>query len=328
MQSKKLRYRATNTFAATADTTLTPGDVVEFDGVTLCYGGGEETAPNVRAAIKVGWLVLEENYDENHVTAPQRAAMTFSSPTKMGNPMDPQRKNIPVTVDSDERIVTTASSRTAGVRAGNPMRGPRVVQHESDQEGVVVSTGFFSRAASAKNTPSVDVSSAASSEILYQSKNLQIVPGQGTTLDEYLSRMSPEAREEYLDKLEARKATSDAKLTEIGVAATGPKKRTKSAKVAPPVEEEGVQFNQTGMSQTEKETKIDRDGTSDARKAIAKKLCPDFPDTYDFSQHWKKRLANIQFNFDTRPDVIQAIFAAESDDFKKTLLQEFPAVFA
>lgn len=75
-------------------------------------------------------------------------------------------------------------------------------------------------------------------------------------------------------------------------------------------------------------SKIEKDGTADVRRKIAKSIFPEFPDTYDFSDHWKKRLARIRLDFEMRPDIIKAIFAAESDDFKTVLVQEFPEVFA
>jgi len=78
----------------------------------------------------------------------------------------------------------------------------------------------------------------------------------------------------------------------------------------------------------EGQSKIDKDGTADARKSIAKAICKDFPTEYEFSDHWKRRLAMIRLNFEDRLDVIRAIFAAESDDFKRVLLEEFPEAFA
>jgi len=84
---------------------------------------------------------------------------------------------------------------------------------------------------------------------------------------------------------------------------------------------------QTATSE-EGNSKIEKDGTADARRSIAKALCQDFPDTYEFGDHWKRRLAMIRLHFENRLDVIRAIFAAESDDFKKLLLEEFPEAFA
>jgi hypothetical protein len=35
----------------------------------------------------------------------------------------------------------------------------------------------------------------------------------------------------------------------------------------------------------------------------------------------------IRLNYENRPDIIRAIFAAESDEFKKLLVEEFPEAF-
>jgi len=94
----------------------------------------------------------------------------------------------------------------------------------------------------------------------------------------------------------------------------GPKKAFPGLQKPSPVVEESV-------------PKIERDGTADARVVIAKMICKDFPDNYDFGEHWKRRLANLRLNFEGRHDIILAVFAAESDDFKKILQDEFPEAF-
>ena len=72
---------------------------------------------------------------------------------------------------------------------------------------------------------------------------------------------------------------------------------------------------------------IERDGTAAGRRQIAKAICKDFPDDYSFYDHWKRRIAMIRLNYETRYDIIRAIFAAESDVFKKIILEEFPEAF-
>jgi len=104
------------------------------------------------------------------------------------------------------------------------------------------------------------------------------------------------------------------------------------------IEVEGMRFTNTNgpkrgvamETSTEEQvvSKIEKDGTADARKRIAKALCPDFPEDYGFSDHWKRRLATIRLKYESNHSVIRAIFAAESDDFKKVLLEEFPDSFA
>jgi len=77
----------------------------------------------------------------------------------------------------------------------------------------------------------------------------------------------------------------------------------------------------------ETQSRIEKDGTADARRQIAKTICPDFPAEYSFSDHWKRRLAMIRLNYEGRFDVIRAIFSAESDDFKRVIMEEFPEAF-
>jgi len=65
----------------------------------------------------------------------------------------------------------------------------------------------------------------------------------------------------------------------------------------------------------------------DTRRAIAKMVCPDFPENYDFTLSPKKKLARLQADFEDRFDVLKAVYAAESDDMKALLLQEFAKAF-
>lgn len=67
--------------------------------------------------------------------------------------------------------------------------------------------------------------------------------------------------------------------------------------------------------------------SADVRRQVAKAICQDFPDSYDFTLSTKKKLARIVADFEDRADVLRAIFAAEDDEMKSLLVAEFPAVF-
>jgi hypothetical protein len=71
-----------------------------------------------------------------------------------------------------------------------------------------------------------------------------------------------------------------------------------------------------------------RDDTLNARLLIAKTLCPEFPDSYDFCQTPRKKLARLQADFDNNISVLRAVFAAEEDSFKAVLMTEFPQAFS
>jgi hypothetical protein len=60
---------------------------------------------------------------------------------------------------------------------------------------------------------------------------------------------------------------------------------------------------------------------------VAKAMCADFPPNYDFAAPAKKRVARLQADFEDRPDVIRAAFAAENDEVKQLLVNEFPQAF-
>ena len=65
----------------------------------------------------------------------------------------------------------------------------------------------------------------------------------------------------------------------------------------------------------------------EVRLAIAKSLCADFPESYDFEAPARKKLARIMADFEDRHDVIRAIYAAETDEMKALLAAEFPKAF-
>lgn len=94
-----------------------------------------------------------------------------------------------------------------------------------------------------------------------------------------------------------------------------------------PVRSEPQQSSMLPGDMGESKSRIESDGTAEYRKMVAKTLCKDFPNDYNFSAHWKKRLAMIRLNYEERPDIIRAIFAAESDEFKKVIIEEFPDAF-
>ncbi len=70
-----------------------------------------------------------------------------------------------------------------------------------------------------------------------------------------------------------------------------------------------------------------REAPAEIRKMVAKQVCADFPDNYDFNGSPRKRLARLQADYEDRTDVLRAVFAAEGDEMKGLLLTEFPHAF-
>lgn len=350
-------YTAKSTFSlGTTGITIMSDSEVGFDGTIVIIDGERHNYPQLRGAIKVGWLVLTSE-DNGYAAAPMSANIGLRPAVgTQQHANHPPKKVAAVTVESDERIVMTQTQRKE-----SPQMMKRTAKRATEStaisnEGeVVVGRRFKTPAASATKVTSESVG-AALSEV----NNVKIDPGKGISGADYLNQLSPEAREEYLSKKAAARSAYDA---DAGVAVVSHVKTAKTVTadgitstiqmgggteiadlsgldsvkaVQSTISAEGMTFRNTNgpkkvitpvAAQVDAESKIMKDGTADARKRIAKSICADFPEDYSFDDHWKRRLARIQLHYSDQPKVIQAIFAAESDDFKKVLLEEFPEAF-
>lgn len=366
-------FIATRTFALGASGVSVPeGSEIGFDGTMVHYAGMQISMPQLRGALRIGWLVPRDDYDPNDHSAsiPQPAGVTLRHSTQGGNPLDPavrQRQVAPVTTDENERQVGNVREMADAAKDRNQTRSYRVgaenravmsgtVQVE-DQDGVPVR----SLKTKAKNQTTL-TGETAGSALREANSSGQIQPGKGITEAEMLARMTAVERAEYMASKEAKKSqyvdvassrqvvgsvqAPETKQTE-GFSVTGSVGRgvetfdgggTGVAGKAQEtvIESEGMVFKNVngpkkGVQMVEEPSPPEPkgvNGTEDARRKIAKALCPDFPDLYDFSDPIRKKIARIQADFDDRPDIIQAIFAAETDDMKQKLMQEFPDCFA
>ncbi len=346
---------------------LTNGMEILFDGTTVKIGDDSFSFPQLRGAVVQGWLVPSEEYSEEQaVLAPRVAANIPVRNANTGNGSAPAfRRNI-VVAESDERVVRQAPVHTGGNHRGLyqktaggwiPVR--RDVETGGAEMGVEVDRAFKSPSRSVTSVMPNSVGSA-----IKAATEIKVDPGRGISREEMMDRMGEEEREEYKAKLDsiaaqyvplserpkaeptraktAKKAAPNAMpvvqgddLVGVPVAASA----AASGNEAGVIQEGGITFRTTNVPKKatpsrpavqpdDTSSKIGKDGTADARRKIAKVLCPDFPDNYNFDDHWKRREAMIRVHYEGRHDVIRAIFAAESDDFKKLLMQEFPEAFA
>lgn len=105
MKSNKIQFKRGDFREYRATTTVRLGklgfpieeeDVIEFDGMTLRMGGGEEhEVPALKGAIRSGWIVPIE--DENAVYRPRPAGIKV-------HPADPNSKTNAIMADTDERV--------------------------------------------------------------------------------------------------------------------------------------------------------------------------------------------------------------------------------
>lgn len=224
------------------------------------------------------------------------------------------------------------------------------------QDGVPVREMKTISGNAAKN---VHITVGQDRDVLSAIQNLQVDPGKGRSQEEFLASMTEDEREEYLARKESIR---DSILSEVDAKAqsrmrastTIPKRVGKAArnvngfrvtKVDNPdgavaintiqapqqttnIEVEGIRFQNTGMPNKAHAPQTPSVGVSETiRRKMAQAMCPDFPDNYRFELPVKKKLARIMADFEDRYDVIQAIFAAEDEEMRAALVQEFPEAF-
>jgi hypothetical protein len=345
-------FIATRSFALGAfNITVAKGAEILFDGTTADYAGTRYTFPQLRGATRAKWLVLPSEYEEGNPDygRPVSANIKVRPPTDSG----PSKPFEGLVTEEDERIVMSSKEHSDSVRKQNKLASSKVNQMNT-QGGIPVR----SLKTPAKSKSSLTASSAGS--LIRSAENVQIEPGQGITEEDMLERMSPEDREVYLAKkssLRARYIDAD-QPTPVAKVATVKTKEAEGIKLTQQVGggieiadmagmggkakkstvvEDGITFqNVNGPERIQPEPHprsprqpvMVKDGTVEARLQIARSICPEFPSNYDFAASSKKKLARLQADFEDRPDVIKAVFAAESDDIKAKLVTEFPTVFS
>jgi hypothetical protein len=228
-------YTATRNFNLGATGTSIPkGADLTFDGSVVEYAGQRYAFPQLRAAVKTGWVVPSASYDETdpNYGRPVRANIQVRHATQGGDPMKPQPKMTISTTESDEREVMSARTHAQQVAQGNreyvrgnPVNqnllqaGERVLTKDGfevveQQDGVEVPGRTLKTAAGEKSKQSkVILTAESAARALQQAGRVTIEPGQGVSEEELLSRMSPDQRENYLVEKELRRDAMFATMT-------------------------------------------------------------------------------------------------------------------
>lgn len=359
-------FKATRSFdLGTTGLKVPKGGEVHFDGTMVNFEGHPPIVmPQLRGAIKVGWLVPTAQYNPNAQLRPVSARLQVR-PADGGNPMQPRPKvSIDTSqVESEEREVNNVNAHAQATRARNQTNyrrdGGEVVRNNlgemeviEDQEGVAV------RALKTPAKQATNLERTTPQAAIQQANNVRIDPGQGRTREEMMADMDPEARAEYEADIMSRKAAYDPEGASqvVGHVPAPGSRQTEGFNVkgsvgggvdvadmggtgvagknqVSVVEEGGIKFTNTNGPKKNVRlvpaTQAAPNGPGDGMaRQIAKAICQDFPDNYIFSDPVRKKIARLQADYDDRPDVIRAVAAADTDpEVRQRLLQEFPHAF-
>lgn len=346
-------FIATRSFAlGSTGQTVPEGSEVEFDGTMVSYVGlAPVNLPQLRGAVKMGWLVLKEAYDPAAGPPPPQAAGIQMRAADGGNPMEKTKRTevTAATVEDEEREVGNVAQhakRTAERNKENYRRGSENRAVMAGTVEVEPQDGVEVRSLKTPTKFEGNVTNA-SSAISAVERAAKIEAGTGQTREEMIARMTAEERAEYAQEVASRTAAYDPERaatvvaqidkspgmveregmkvkTEVGggtaIADMGGTGATPETEV---VVEEGVKFTRTKSVK-----KAPSNGETEQARIIAKSICPDFPDSYVFSAPVRKKIARLQADFDDRPDIIRAVAAADTDpEVRSRLIEEFPEAF-
>ncbi len=345
-----VEYRATRDFGM-GGMPIQRGMSIHYDGHNISVGGRQQPLPGFKGALKAGWAVLATEFNPDAAAQAPRSAGIRMHPADGGNPLVRQPALMATVVESEEQIVGHVGTHAQDVRNTNQRRGNiRVAADIEPQNGVIVRT---LGSPNSKDGPKTTLTGSNVQQLISQANDVQVAAGRGITRDEVLARMNPEQRAQYMAEINARKSayvddTSQGTIVgHVGqpgvVESSGFRTTTTvgggtetvdlsgldSAPVAPEVViVEGMKFTVTAPPK-KPTASVRQDGReSDPRRVIAKAVCADFPDLYDFEAPARKKIARIQADFEDRPDVIRAVAAAETDaEMRVRLVEEFPAAF-
>jgi hypothetical protein len=349
------KFIATRSFSlGNSGMNIQQGSELEFDGTHVSYAGSHPVImPQLRGAVKAGWVVLAANYDPNDLSSsvPRPAGVQVRE-AKGGNPMDAPTRLPITTASAEEREVGNVRNHAQGVKDRNtnlyqPGRRTASMTVEA-QEGVTVRQ----LTTPAKQTTNFEFESPA--EAIRRADSARVQPGVGRTREEMLAGMTEDQQLEYLAALESRKSGYvDAPVV---VGTITPMRNVQKEGfnihntvgggieiadaggmggdvVESVVSEEGMTFRNTNIGKPKPAPKPVVAASSaadmDTRRRIALAICPDFPDNYVFDDPVRKKIARLQADFEDRPDVIRAVAAADTDlEVRSRLVEEFPGAFA
>ena len=365
MNTQMERYRATRDFGM-SDMTIQRGMSIEWDGYHVRVAGRPQQAmPTFKGAIKARWAVPEAEYNAAAPAARPQSAGIKVRPADTGNPINRQPSVMVATTEAEESVVGDYQAHAAQVRKTNQRpRSASMAVTAEPQDGVPVRT--LQTLANSRDGVRTTLTGSNTYQAMQEATNVQIEPGRGMTREELLERMSPEQREQYMAEIEARRSAYVSEQTPVqrgpeaqgevlatleapeGVESMGIKLNTTvgggtdtvdlgSLGDAPAeqgvIEVEGMRFRTTNgprkaESRARRSVASPSLETMDPRRVIARSICGDFPDQYDFDAPSRRKIARLRADFEDRADVIRAVAAAETDgEVKALLVSEFPEAF-
>jgi hypothetical protein len=368
METQMQKYRATRDFGMAGFTVQRGMEIGFDGYNVQVAGRPAQPLPTFKGAIKTGWAVPEAAYDPAAGPGvPQRANIKVR-PADTGNPVAPRTASSMIaTTAEEEQIVGNYMDHAAGVRQSNQRRSNLTTESQDGvpvRSLKTVANSRWGQRTELNGSNTQQVLAAAESVKIEAGRGMtreeyleRLSPeDREVYLAEIEARrfshpgvepvQAPETQGKVVGRVAAPKDLDTMGMrvtTTVGggtdtVDLTGLDGAPAEVRV---VEAEGMRFTTTNgprrtpRAQEAKPTttpQVDPGAGSfqdiDPRRVIARAVCSDFPDLYDFDLPLRKKLARLRADFEDRPDVIRAVAAAETDtEMRVLLVSEFPEAF-
>lgn len=347
--------------------TINEGDEFEYDGSVCKYAGDEFPQPQLRGAIKQGWAVPDGEVDEDahvpdaHVTS-RKIAKSQSVNKDLRNvqrhepqPMETDHYDEDTVLNVGDRaavrdgrsgnghLTARHNRRTAAAISRGPEQAPagfmQVTQSDIDEQDGVVVSPIKTRA----NLGKIDVTRADSASITRTLANAShedgygkfggprksnIVTREGVQIATNVGTMDRGASIDIGDEDQGVEVgrvrhSSNRTRSEEGVAIedTG---RSKARGVPHKAQPKAKARPKMTVSKPAARAKIPEGASPKLR--IAMKVHSDFPEDWNFYAKTDEKLARVG-ELGANPDLLDALYASESNSMKKTLESRYPEHF-
>jgi len=316
------------------------GDEFEYDGQLLKYAGSEIHSPQLRGAIKNGWVTTDSDGTGTGQVATVQPSRDIAKSQTINRDLSRVQRgdHRPLDTDSlDEETVLNVSDRRPD-STNNPRARPQVLESKNNrrastagmrvdnsehEEQDAVTIGRVRSPATLKVDNVLDSRASGMAKDI-ENRGLgkpeifsRESTTEGVTIKTNVSQVDRNVRAsqddggEVVGKVRHSKASSS-----DGVSVTDTSNiRNESAKVTTKADPKAA---------LEKARKIDTSLPPKIR--MARRIDPDFPSDWIFQGKLKDRMAAVEA-YGATPQFLEALYAAEGDQMRKMLEQTFPKQF-
>lgn len=306
---------------------LISGDEFEYDGSILKYSGMEIPQSQLRGAISSGWAILTGGDDGQQIESVQPNRNIAKAQTVNKDLLNVQRAG-------SSRIVASQQDESEVLRVGDRStdgtRNPRIVTSSDNRRNMPINSGAsddqgavaIGRVRTSAKQIFSDVSRSDAASKLNELENPQ--PSRAQLYDKTIVKEGVTIKTN-LGNINRISEVEDDEGTHVANV------RTSGSHTSEGVEILDTSSTRIQKTESSKPTKAVEKAFSintgvDPRLRVARAIYPEFPESWVFAGKLADRLHAAK-SYSEDPRFLEALFAAEGDQFRKVLISEYPGQF-